>query len=241
VAIALTLLFSDESPTTATHVAEVVLIVVGAGLTIAATWLFFLAFQEVPRLQVGAPVVETMLGLSHDTPSQPLEHSSGSGGTTTPLAAARPDEAAPVLDVARLHVSNMPKRGRSPANGVYVRLNFHDATNGAPLHAVWARWSTAAPGTGSGDSPGPPQADIPALSAGVLLDVATKFRGEVECHAVDQDSGTLGLSALPLGSGCVVHVVARGANTKADSAWYEVHHEGTGSTLQLDAIRRPTW
>jgi hypothetical protein len=241
-AVVLTLLFSEESPTTATHVGEVILIVVGAMSTITAIALFFLAFQEVPRLRIAEPAVDARLNPAH-VANTPLERTSGTTVSSPSFvaAASRPDGAHHSLDVAQLLVCNEPRRGSSRARGVYVRLNFHDSRTGASLQSVWARWS----GAPSGDVPGAhqlaPQTDIPGNGVGVKFDVVAMFHDDEQCHAVDQDSETAGWRALPLGPHSVVNVIARGANAKADSAWYEVTHGGSGGTVQLTATNRPSW
>ncbi len=240
-AVVLTLLFSEQSPTTATHVGEVILIVVGALSTITAIGLFFLAFQEVPRLRIAEPA-EARLTPAH-VANTPLERTSGAIVSSPSFVAApsRPDGARHSLDVAQLLVCNEPKRGSSRARGVYVRLNFHDGTTGASVQSVWARWS----GAPSGDVPGAhqlaPQTDIPGNGVGVKFDVVAIFHDDEQCHAVDQDSETAGWRALPLGPHSVVNVIARGANAKADSAWYEVIHGGPGSSVRLAATTRPNW
>jgi hypothetical protein len=242
-AVVLTLLFSEESPTTATHVGEAVLVVVGALSTIAAIGLFFLAFQEVPRLRIAEPVVEGRQNLAHGVANSSLERTSGT--TVSPpsfvAASSGPDGARQALDVAQLHVCNLPKRGSSRARGVYVRLNFHDSTTGASVQSVWARWSDAPSGGALGADQGPPQMDIPGHGVGVRFDVVAKFHEDEHCHAVDQNSETAGWKALPLVPHCVVNVIARGANAKSDSAWYEVIHGGSGSTVWLAATSRPNW
>src|ERR1017187_1941125 len=94
-AVVLTLLFSEDSPTTATYVGEAILIAVGALSTLAAIGLFFLAFQEVPRLRIGEPVVEARQNPAHDVANNPLERTSGT--TVSPpsfvAAASGPDGA----------------------------------------------------------------------------------------------------------------------------------------------------
>jgi hypothetical protein len=241
-AVALTLLFSEESPTTATHVGEAVLVVVGALSTIAAIWLFFLAFQEVPRLCIAEPVVKGRQNPDHDFANSSLERASGTT-VSSPLVAASsaPDEAQQALDVAQLHVSNGPKRGSSHARGVYVRLNFHDGTTGASVQAVWARWSDASTGDVPGADQFAPQMDIPGDGVGIRFDVVAKFHDDEYCYAVDQTSETAGWKALPLVPHCVVNVIARGANAKTDSAWYEVIHGGSGNAVWLAATSRPNW
>jgi hypothetical protein len=241
-AVVLTLLFSEESPTTATHVGEAILIVVGALSTIAAIGLFFLAFQEVPRLRIAGPVVEERQNRAHDVANTPLERT---GGTTVSppsfvAAPSGPDGAQHSPHVAQLLVCNVPKRGSSRARGVYVRLNFHDSMTGASVQSVWARWSDAR----SGDVPGAhiaPQTDIPGNGVGVKFDVVAIFQDDEQGHAVDQNSETAGWRALPLGPRSVVNVIARGANAKTDTAWYEVIHGGPGSTVRLAATDRPSW
>ncbi len=241
-AVVLTLLFSDENPTTATHVGEAILVVVGALSTIAAIGLFFLAFQEVPRLRIAEPVVEPRQNPAH-VANTPLERTSGTTGSAPSFVAdsSRPDGAQQALDVAQLLVCNVPKRGSSCARGVYVRLNFHDSATGASVQSVWARWSDAP----SGDVPGAhqfaPQTDIPGNGVGVRFDVVAIFHDDEQCHAVDQNSETAGWRALPLGPHSVVNVIARGANAKTDSAWYEVIHGGPGGTVRLAATNRPSW
>jgi hypothetical protein len=242
-AVVLTLLFSEDSPTTATHVGEAILIAVGALSTLAAIGLFILAFQEVPRLRIAEPVVEVRQIPAHDIANTPLERSSGTTVSPPSFVAASsvPDAAQQALDVAQLHVRNVPKRGSSRARGVYVRLNFHDSTTGASVQSVWARWSDAP----SGDVPGAkqfaPQMDIPGNGDGVRFDVVAILHNDEQCHAVDQDSESTGWRALPLGPLSVVNVIARGANAKSDSAWYEVTHGGPGSTVRLAATDRPSW
>ena len=81
--------------------------------------------------------------------------------------------------------------------------------------------------------------DIPGNGVGVRFEVVAKFRDDEECHALDQDSETAGWRALPLGSLSVVNMIARGANAKSDSAWYEVIHRGSGGTVRL--ADRPSW
>jgi hypothetical protein len=241
-AVVLTLLFSEESPTTATHVGEVILIVVGALSTITAIGLFFLAFQEVPRLRIAEPVVEARLNPAHVANSA-LERTSGTTVSSPSFVAAPsgPNGAQHSRDVAQLLVRNVPKRGSSRARGVYVRLNFHDNTTGASLQSVWARWSDAPTGDVPGAHQFAPQTNIPGNGVGVKFDVVAIFHDDEQCHAVDQDSETAGWRALPLGPHSVVNVIARGANAKADSAWYEVIHGGPGSTVRLAATSRPSW
>src|ERR1035441_3541698 len=98
-AVVLTLLFSEESPTTATHVGEVILVVVGALSTIAAIGLFFLAFQEVPRLRIGEPVVEARQNLDEDVAHTQLERAGGTTRSSPPFVATSsgPDEPRPAL------------------------------------------------------------------------------------------------------------------------------------------------
>ena len=134
-AVVLTLLFSEESPTTATHVGEALLVVVGALSTIAAIGLFFLAFQEVPRLRIAEPVVEARQNPAHDVANTPLERMSGTTNSSPSFVAASsgPHGVQQAFDVAQLHVCNVPKRGSSRAQGVYVRLNFHDSTTGESI------------------------------------------------------------------------------------------------------------
>src|ERR1700733_10881688 len=171
-AVVLTLLFSEESPTTATHVGEVILIVVGALSTITAIGLFFLAFQEVPRLRIAEPAVEARRDPGH-VATTPSERTGRTTVSSPPFVTGPswPDGAQDSPDVAQLLVCNVPKRGSSRARGVYVRLNFHDSTTGASVQSVWARWS----GSPSGDGPGPhqfaPQTDIPGNGVGVKFDV----------------------------------------------------------------------
>jgi hypothetical protein len=242
-AVVLALLFSEDSPTTATHIGEAILIAVGALSTLAAIGLFFLAFQEVPRLRIGEPVVEARQNPAHDLANTPLQRSSGTPVSPPSFVAAPPgpNGAQQALAVAQLHVRNVPKRGSSRARGVYVRLNFHDSTTGASDQSVWARWSDAP----SDDVPGAdqlaPQMDIPVNGDGVRFDVVAIFHDDEQCHAVDQDSETAGWRALPLGPHSVVNVIARGANAKTDSAWYEVIHGGPGRTVRLVATNRPSW
>jgi hypothetical protein len=242
-AVVLTLLFSEESPTTATHVGEVILVVVGALSTIAAIGLFFLAFQEVPSLRIGGPVVEARQDPAHDVANTPFERTSESTVSSPSFVATSsgPDGAQHSLDVAQLHVSNVPKRGSSRARCVYVRLNFHDSTTGASVQSVWARWSDARSGHVPGAHQFAPQTDVPGNGVGVRFDVVAIFHDDEQCHAVDQNSETAGWRALPLGPHSVVNVIARGANAKTDSAWYEVIHEGPGSTVRLAATSRPSW
>jgi hypothetical protein len=240
-AVVLTLLFSDENPTTATHVGEAILVVVGALSTIAAIGLFFLAFQEVPRLRIAEPVVEARHNPAH-VANTPFERTSGTTGSAPSFAASSgPDGAKQALDVAQLQIGNVPKRGSSPARGVYVRLNFHDSTTGASVQSVWARWSDAPSGDGPGADQFAPQTDIPGNGVGVRFDVVAKSHDDEQGHAVDQNSETAGWRALPLGPHSVVNVIARGANAKSDSAWYEVIHGGPGGTVRLVATDRPSW
>ena len=124
---------------------------------------------------------------------------------------------------------------------MYVRLNFHDSATGASVQSVWARWSAAPPGGALAADQGPPQMDIPGHGVGVRFDVVAKFHGDEQCHAVDHNSEIAGWKALPLGPRSVVNVIARGANAKADSAWYDVIHGGSGSTVRLAATKRPSW
>lgn len=242
-AVVLTLLFSEERPTTATHVGEAILVVVGALSTIAAIGLFFLSFQEVPRLRIAEPVVEARLNPDHDVAHTPLEHTSGTTASSPSFVAASsgPDGAQQAFDVAELNVCNVPKRGSSRAQGVYVRLNFHDSTTGASVHSVWARWSDAPSGGALGADQFAPQTDIPGNGIGVRFDVVAKFHDDEQCHAVDHNTDTAGWKALPLGPHSVVNVIARGANAKTDSAWYDVTHGGSGSTVRLAATKRPSW
>jgi hypothetical protein len=242
-AVVLTLQFSEESPTIATHVGETILVVVGALSTIAAIGLFFLAFQEVPRLRIAQPVVEARQSTNHDVANTPFERTSGTTVSSPSFgtASSGPDGAQQALTVAQLHVCNVPKRGSSRAQGVYVRLHFHDSTTGASVQSVWARWSNAPSFGALGADQGPPQTDIPGNGAGVRFDVVAKFHDHKQCHVVDQNSETTGSEALPLGPHSVVNVIARGANAKADSAWYEVIHGGSGSTVRLAATNRPSW
>jgi hypothetical protein len=58
---------------------------------------------------------------------------------------------------------------------------------------------------------------------------------------VDPNSESSGWRALPVGPHSVVNVIARGANAKTDSAWYEVIHGGPRSTVRLAATSRPSW
>jgi hypothetical protein len=242
-AVVLTLLFSEDSPTTATHVGEAILIAVGAFSTIAAIGLFFLAFQEVPRLRIGEPVAEARQNPAQHVAHTPLERTSGAPVSPPSFvtASSGPDGAQQALDVAQLLVRNVPKRGSSRARGVYVRLNFHDSTTGASVQSVWARWSHAP----SGDVPGAdqfaPQMDIPGNGDGVRFDVVAIFHDDEQCHAVDPNSESTGWRALPVGPHSVVNVIARGANAKTDSAWYEVIHGGPRSTVRLAATSRPSW
>ena len=114
-AVVLTLLFSEDSPTTATHVGEAILIAVGALSTLAAIGLFVLAFQEVPRLRIGEPVAEARQNPAHDVANTPLERTSGAPVSPPSFvtASSGPDGAQQALDVAQLHVRNVPKRGSS--------------------------------------------------------------------------------------------------------------------------------
>lgn len=242
-AVVLTLLFSEERPTTATRVGEAILVVVGALSTIAAIGLFFLAFQEVPRLRIAESVVHARLIQDHDVANTALEPMSGTTVSSPSFVAASsgPDGAQQALEVAQLHVRNVPKRGSSRAQGVYVRLNFHDSTTGASLQSVWSRWSDAPCGGALGADQFAPQTDIPGNGVGVRFDVVAKFHDEEQCHAVDHNTDTAGWEALPIGPYSVVNVIARGANARADSAWYEVTHGGSGSTVRLAATKRPTW
>jgi hypothetical protein len=242
-AVVLTLLISEESPSTATHVGEAILIVAGALSTIAAIGLFFVAFQEVPRLRLGEPVMEPRQNLDHDVANTLLERMSGTTVSPPSFVAAPSglEEAQRSLDVAQLHVSNVPKRGSSRARGVYVRLNFHDSTTGTSVQSVWARWSDAPSGDLLGANQFAPQTDIPGNGVGVRFDVVAKMPDDEQCHAQDQDSETAGWKALPLGPHSVVNVIARGANAKTDSAWYEVIPGGAGGTVRLSAISRPNW
>jgi hypothetical protein len=241
-AIILTVLFSDDSPTTATHVGEAILIVVGALSTLAAIGLFFLAFQEVPRLRIGEPVVEPRQHPAHSA-NIPLERTSGTTASPPSFVAASsgPEGARHALHLAQLHVRNVPKRGSSRARGVYVRLNFHDSATGASVQSVWARWSDAPSGDVAGTKQFAPQTDIPGNGDGVRFDVVAQFHDDEQSHAVDQDSASTGWRALPLGPHSVVNVIARGANAKSDSAWYQVIHGGLGSTVRLAETNRPSW
>lgn len=242
-AVVLTLLFSEERPTTATHVGEAILVVVGALSTIAAIGLFFLAFQEVPRLRIVEPVVQARLIPDHDVANTPSERTSGTTVSSPSFVAASsgPDGTHQAFDVAQLHVCNVPKRGSSRAQGVYVRVNFHDGTTGASLQSVWARWSDALSCGAHEPDQGPPQTDIPGNGVGVRFDVVAKFHHDEQCHAVDHNTDTAGWKALPLGPHSVVNVIARSANAKADSAWYDVIHGGSESTVRLAATNRPSW
>jgi hypothetical protein len=242
-AVVLTLLFSEDSPTTATHVGEAVLIAVGALSTLAAIGLFFLAFQEVPRLSIAEPVVETRQNPAHDVANTPSERTSGTTVSPPSFVAALsgPEGAQHSLDVAQLHVSNVPKRGSSRARGVYVRLNFHDSTTGTSVQSVWARWSDAPTGDVADAKQFAPQTDIPGNGVGVRFDVVAQFHDDEQCHALDQDPEAAGWRALPLGPHSVVNVIARGANAKSDSAWYEVIPGGAGGTVRLSATSRPNW
>jgi hypothetical protein len=242
-AVVLTLLFSEDSPTTAAHVGEAILIAVGALSTFAAIGLFYLAFQEVPRLRIGEPVAEARQNPAHHVATTPLERTSGAPVSPPSFVTASmgPDGAQQALDVAQLHVRNVPKRGSSRARGVYVRLNFHDSTTGASVQSVWARWSDAPPGDVPGAAQFAPQVDIPGNGDGVRFDVVAIFHDDAQCHAVDPNSESNGWRALPLGPHSVVNVIARGANAKSDSAWYEVIHGASGGTVRLAATDRPSW
>ena len=103
-AVVLTLLFSEERPTTATHVGEAILVVVGALSTIAAIGLFFLAFQEVPRLRIVEPVVQARLIPHHDVANTPSERTSGTTVSSPSFVAASsgPDGTHQAFDVAQL-------------------------------------------------------------------------------------------------------------------------------------------
>ena len=228
-AVVLTLLFSEDSPTTATHVGEAILIAVGALSTLAAIGLFVLAFQEVPRLRIGEPVAEARQNPAHHVVNTPLERTSGAPVSPPSFVtpSSGPDGAQQALDVAQLHVRNVPKRGSSRARGVYVRLNFHDSTTGASVQSVWARWSDAP----SGDVPG---ADISSLRRWTFPEMAT-VSGSMSLPYSTTTSNAMRWTQTrkpqggePYRSDLIPWSMSLLAvrTQRADSAWYEVIHGG---------------
>lgn len=242
-AVLLTLLFSDPTPTGATHAAEVILIILGVSFTIAALWLSVLALQEVPRLYLGEPLMETLqiqpkdgaipsvgFTVEPQVPSEALV-------TATPAA-----ETGPAFELAYLHVFNRPKKGAKRAKGVFVRLDFRDATDGTPVQSVWAQWSLGPAGSGDDATQVAPQVDIPAHGSGIRLDVVRRLPDAAASHATAGSSRFVGWTAVPLGAGpLLVRVIARGADAKTVSAWFEVSHDETESTLRLVPVGPPSW
>jgi hypothetical protein len=217
-AVLLTLLFSKQHPTAATHAGEVILIILGTLLTIAAISLFVLSFQEVPRLRIGPVEVAMVPVRQQETPDTDA------------------------YEVASLHIVNAPKKGASTARGVYVRLNFHRAADGGTVQSLWARWSHAPHDSGNDGTALASQVDIPAHGVPLKIDVVGQRRGDAELHAIGASFGFSGGQGMPLWSqAVVVNVIARGANAKSDSAWFDIVNEAPGSTLQLVPRGRPSW
>jgi len=237
VIVGIAVLLQQSAPTSATRDWETGLVVLGAALIVVILGLVGGIVRERPRLIIDNPVVDP---IRLDVGAFPAGWSStavATSTTTSASVAAVPGSSAG-LKAVYLHIRNEPRAGATPAHAVQVRLRFWRDTE--TLYELPARWSHTDQRVPYESTQVPHQEDLPANGVDYKLDIACKFPGENQCHALTDRVRYTSWQSYPLGTEPVmVDVLARGVNARSRSTWV-LTHEGTdgGLTLTRSATRR---